>query len=180
MKIIGWIRYGDKTACGGTVVEGDPTCISHGQPYTFVGARIACRKGCVIAEGFPRCTLPNGRAQVIHGMLTSGGCPCYSTLNDIDGVGNESGEAVPERFKFGQDGEWLPLDSPPKHEDCEYDQHIILEDQDGNPLDGIPYRLFDSQGAVTEGKTAPDGRTLVVVGHDGDALDCEIAKEAET
>lgn len=93
MKIIGWIRYGDKTACGGTVVEGLPNCTSHGRAISFQGARIACRKGCVIVEGFPRATLPNGRPRVIHGMVTSGGCPCYSTLNDIDGVGNESGEA---------------------------------------------------------------------------------------
>lgn len=177
MKIIGWIRYGDKTACGGTVVEGLPNCTSHGRAISFQGARIACRKGCVIVEGFPRATLPNGRPRVIHGMVTSGGCPCYSTLNDIDGVGNESGEAVPEACKLGQDGEWMPVYAPLKHEDCDYDQHIILEDQDGKPLDGIPYRLFDAQGAIIEGVTAADGKTKVVAGNYGDALDCEIAKE---
>ncbi len=102
MKIIGWIRYGDMAACGGTVVEGDQTCISYGRAYTFQGARMACRKNCVIADGFMRSTLTNGRSQVIHGMVTSGGCPVYSTLNDIDGVGNESGgsiaaKALPQR-----------------------------------------------------------------------------------
>lgn len=45
MKIIGWIRYGNKTACGGTVVEGDSICTSHGRAYAFQGARVACRKG---------------------------------------------------------------------------------------------------------------------------------------
>ncbi len=177
MKIIGWIRYGDKTACGGTVVEGDQSCTSHGRAYSFQGARIACRKSCVIVEGFPRSTLTNGRAQVIHGMTTSGGCPCYSSLNDIDGVGKESGEAAPETFKPGQDGEWIPVYAPLKHEDCDYDQYIILEDQDGNPLDGIPYRLFDAQGAIVEGVTEADGKTKIVAGNYGDALDCEIAKE---
>jgi uncharacterized protein (DUF2345 family) len=112
-------------------------------------------------------------------MITSGGCPCYSTLNDIDGVGNESGEAVPETFKPGQDGEWIPVYAPLKHEDCEYDQHVILVDQDGKPLDGVPYRVFDAQRAVIEGITDADGKAKIVAGHHGDALDCEISREAE-
>lgn len=178
MKIIGWIRYGDKTACGGTVIEGDQTCISHGRAYAFQGARVACRKNCVIAHGFPRSTLTNGRAQVIHGMKTSAGCPLQSTLNEIDGVGNSNGEAVPDSFKPGPDGEWIPVYTPLKQEDCDYDQHVILEDQEGNPLEGIPYRIFDAQGAIIEGITATDGKTKVIAGKFGDALDCEIAKES--
>lgn len=38
MKIIGWIRYGDKAACGGVVVEASAVEISHGRGYTFQGA----------------------------------------------------------------------------------------------------------------------------------------------
>jgi uncharacterized Zn-binding protein involved in type VI secretion len=94
MKIIGWIREGDKATCRGTVAEGLKTCTSHGVPYTYQGARMACRKNCVIVEGFARSTLPNGRSRVIHGMVTSGGCSLYSTLNDVDGVVNESGDVV--------------------------------------------------------------------------------------
>jgi uncharacterized Zn-binding protein involved in type VI secretion len=179
MKIIGWIRYGDKTACGGTVIEGDQTCIGRGRAYAFQGARVACRKNCVIIEGFSCSTLSNGRSRVIHGMVTSGGCPCYSTLNDIDGVGNESGEAMPETFKPGQDGEWIPVYAPLKHEDCEYDQHVILVDQEGKPLEGVPYRAFDAQGAIIEGITEADGKTKIVAGQHGDVLDCEIIREAE-
>ena len=107
MNIIGWIRQGDKAACGGLVVEWLSTCTGHGVPYSYQGARMACRNSCVIAEGFDRSTLANGRHRVIHGMTTSGGCPLYSTLNDIDGVGNESGKAVPLSFAQGDNGEWV-------------------------------------------------------------------------
>ena len=106
MNIIGWIREGDKAACGGKVVEGLNTCTGRGIPYSFQGARMACRNNCVIVEGFSRATLANGRSRVIHGMRTSGGCPLHSTLNDIDGVSNESGEAIPLRFTQDHNGEW--------------------------------------------------------------------------
>ena len=86
MKIAGYIRIADKTSCGGTVVEGDMTCSSHGRAYAFQGARISCRKRCVISEGLIRAVLSNGRARVVHGMKTSRGCTCESTLNDVDGV----------------------------------------------------------------------------------------------
>lgn len=94
MKIIGWIREGDRAACGAMVIEGAPTCRSHRRAHAFVGARMACPKNCVIAQWFVRSTLTNGRVQVIHGMKTSGGCPCLSTLNDIDGVGNSGDEQI--------------------------------------------------------------------------------------
>jgi len=86
MKIAGYIRITDKTSCGGTVAEGDESCTSHGRAYAFQGARISCRKHCVISDGLTRASLPNGRPRVVHGMKTSGGCTCESSLNDIDGV----------------------------------------------------------------------------------------------
>jgi uncharacterized Zn-binding protein involved in type VI secretion len=87
MNIVGWIRQGDATACGGIVAEGLSNCISRGRAISFQGARVTCSKSCAIAEGFSRATLPNGQPRVIHGMKTTGGCACYSTLNGVDGVG---------------------------------------------------------------------------------------------
>jgi uncharacterized Zn-binding protein involved in type VI secretion len=97
MQIIGWVREQDRADCGGTVVEGDSFTISDGRPYAFQGARMACKKNCVIAEGYALSTLTNG-GRVIHGMKTSGGCPLISTLNGVDGVGNEGGDAVAPKF----------------------------------------------------------------------------------
>jgi uncharacterized Zn-binding protein involved in type VI secretion len=98
MSIIGWIREGDMAACGGTVIEGEQSCTSRGRAYAFQGAQMACPKSCVIAEGFMRADLPNGRSQVTHGMLTSGGCPLQSTLNDIDGVASAGAQAIAPAF----------------------------------------------------------------------------------
>ena len=64
-----------------------------------------------------------------------------------------------------------------EHEDCDHDQHLILEDQDGQPLEGIPYRLTDARNAIIDGTTGADGKTKIVAGNSGETLDCDIAKE---
>ena len=153
MKIIGWVRELDRSACGGTVVEGLKTCTGRGVPYTYQGARLACRKNCVIAEGFSRSTLSNGRSRVIHGMVTSGGCPLYSTLNDIDGVGNERGESVAEKYFLNADGQWMAVtESMP--EDTPYDErpHLIAP-----PIEGVPYYIETMDGRTFSGRAEPVG-----------------------
>lgn len=152
MKIIGWIRYGDKAACGGTVVEGVPTGTSQGVPYSFQGARMACRKNCVIAEGYPLSTF-DGRSQVLHGMVTSNGCPLQSTLNDIDGVGNDSGEAVAEQHFLNADGFRAGVKKPSSHQDT-YDEQPNLV---APPIEGVPYFVETMDGRTFSGRTAADG-----------------------
>lgn len=156
MKIVGWIRTGDKAACGGTVVEGIDNCTSYGVPYSFEGARVACRKNCVIVEGLPHVTLPNGRGFVIHGMRTSGGCPVYSTLNDIDGVGNESGEAIPLGFVPDHFGNLTDVIS---HIPQAYDEQFILLGGDGQPLAGVYYTAKLASGELIRGETDNTGKT---------------------
>lgn len=104
MNIIGWIRVGDRATCGSEVIEGLTTCTGYGIPYSFQGAHIACGNNCIIAEGYARSTLPNGRNRVLHGMQTSGGCLLHSTLNDIDGVSNVSEEAIARHPKQDHGG----------------------------------------------------------------------------
>lgn len=86
MEIRGWLRATDAADCGGTVAEGSSCEFSGGIGYTFQGARMACPKSCVIVEGYPRSLLANGKAQVLDGQITSGGCRLISTLNGVDGV----------------------------------------------------------------------------------------------
>ncbi|WP_058894721.1 PAAR domain-containing protein [Herbaspirillum rubrisubalbicans] len=174
MKIIGWIRYGDKAACGGTVIEGDQTCLSHGRAYAFQGARMACRKNCIIAHGFPRSTLTNGRSQVIHGMKTSAGCPLQSTLNEIDGVGSDDGEEIPVRFVQNDEGEWIGKMNEG------YDQHFVVTDeQTGQALANRYYRMT-CNGKVIEGKTDIDGKTSKVSSDDPVEVTIEVMPEGYT
>lgn len=174
MEIVGWIRVGDKAACGGTVVEGDETCISYGRAYAFQGAHLACQKGCVIADGFIRAVLTNGRSQVIHGMMTSGGCPLQSTLNDIDGVGVDEAEETPIRFVKDDDGGWVGKMNEG------YDQHFILTDEEtGEPLANRQYRMT-CNGKVTEGTTDANGKTAKVSSDDSAEVTIEVMPEGYT
>ena len=153
MDIIGWIRIGDDAACGGKVAEGLETCRGRGVPYSFQGARMACPKNCVIVDGFSRSTLANGRSRVIHGMRTSGGCPLYSTLNDIDGVGNEGGEVVAEKHFLNADAQWIPVKEPGPNQ-APYDERPQLV---APPIDGVPYYIETLDGRMFSGRTGADG-----------------------
>lgn len=180
MKIIGWIREGDKASCGGTVVEGDQTCTSHGRAYSFQGARMACRKNCVIADGFIRSTLTNGRSQVIHGMVTSGGCPLQSTLNDIDGVGNEGGEEIHPAFAPDEDGGWKGIYPPPQEHDQAYDEYfIVIDDKSGTPACNRFYRITLDTGDTIEGYTDDEGRTQYATSNKRRPLTIKVAPALE-
>jgi uncharacterized Zn-binding protein involved in type VI secretion len=153
MEIIGWIRLGDKAACGGTVIEGSAFEISHGRGYSYQGARMACPKNCVIVDGLLRATLSNGRCQVTHGQVTSGGCPLQSTLNDIDGVGIEAGEAIADKHFLNADGEWAGVKSLEPHEDPYDEQPQLLS----HPIGGMPYYVETMDGRTFSGVAGEDG-----------------------
>jgi uncharacterized Zn-binding protein involved in type VI secretion len=160
MKIIGWIREGDKAACGGKVVEGLNTCTGRGIPYSFQGARMACPKNCVIIEGFTRSLLANGRNRVIHGMMTSSGCPLYSTLNDIDGVGNESGDAVALGFIQDHSGQWVGNTAGVTSSVRQgYDEQFLLLGGDARPLVSTYYTAKLASGELVHGETNDEGKT---------------------
>lgn len=152
MEIIGWVRAQDRAACGGIVVEGDPFVISNGIPYTFQGAKVACRKNCVIAEGYLFSTLMNGRPQVLHGMVTSGGCPLLSTLNDEDGVGNEARAEVPTSYFLNADGCWIARPPAPREE--AFDEQAKLQ---ATRAEGMPYFVQTMDGRTFSGRVGPTG-----------------------
>jgi uncharacterized Zn-binding protein involved in type VI secretion len=153
MRIIGWIREGDRAACGGLVVEGDPLCRSDGRAYSFEGARIDCPTKCVIAEGFQRRTLTNRRHAVIHGMKTSGGCPLISTINEFNGVVNETGAPVPTVFFRNAKGDWIGV-CKRAQEESPFDEQVKLA---ALPIEGIPYFIETHDGRKFSGRTGAGG-----------------------
>lgn len=152
MKIIGWIREGDRAACDGLVIEGVKSCISHGRPFTFEGARLVCQKKCVIAEGFALRTLPNGHHAVIHGMKTSGGCPLLSTLNDRDGVHNDTVVPTSAGFIQNADGEWVG--APLATDEKLYDEQTRLATPHA---EGMHYLIQTNDGRKFSGRVGADG-----------------------
>jgi uncharacterized Zn-binding protein involved in type VI secretion len=180
MKIIGWIREGDKASCGSAVVEGDRTCLSYGRAYAFQGARLACRENCVIAQGFIRSMLTNGRAQVLHGMMTSKGCPLQSTLNDVDGVENDSGEEIHPAFAPDEDGGWRGIYPPAQEHDQAYDEYfIIVDDKTGTPARNRIYSITLDTGESIEGHTDDEGRTQYITSDKRRPLIIEVAPASE-
>lgn len=159
MKTIGWIRLGDKAACGGVVAEASSIETSHGRGYAFQGAAMDCKKGCKIADGYPNARLTNGRQRVTHGQRTSGGCALASTLNDIDGIGNAPGSRIADAFEQDAEGNLLEIFLPRPLASCTFDQHVVFVDEHGAALDDVHYRLADERGAVIAGVTANGGRT---------------------
>jgi len=152
LEIIGWLRQGDKAACGGSIAEGDPFVISHGRPYTFQDAKMACKRNCSIAEGYQFSILTNGKAQVLHGMKTSSGCPLLSTLNDTDGVGNQSDSLVPTSYFLNADGFWAGAQQVPDEEP--FDEQAKLR---APRAEGMPYFVETMDGHTFSGRVGPDG-----------------------
>lgn len=170
MKIIGWIRIGDKASCGGVVAEASQSEKSHGLGYAFQGGTMSCNKGCKIADGYAHAKLDNGMLRVTHGQLTSGGCALVSTLNDIDGIGNASGKPLADQFIQDAEGKLVDVFLPRARALCEFDQHLVFEDEHGKALEGIHYQLFDTRGALISGVTGADGKTDIMGGDKGEHL----------
>jgi uncharacterized Zn-binding protein involved in type VI secretion len=151
--ILGWIRFGDKAACGGTVCEGIPNNIRMGQPLAFVGAKIACKHGCIIATGLPNYR-DNGRSIPHHMHTSSRGCPIYSTLNGVDGWEDGSDSAPAERCFKNADGEWAEVKEPSAHEDP-FDEQPLLSAQ---APEGTPYLIETMDGRKFSGTIGADGQ----------------------
>ena len=161
MNIKGWVRLGDKAACGSVVVEGCQNIISHGRPLAYIGSAMACPFGCRIIEGDATTILPNRKNAVLHGHRTSMGCPVISSLNDANGQGALPGEPIVNKFYSDPSnppsektaGGWLP---------ATHDDHFVIANPHGEPIPHVPYRIQLEDGRIEEGITDMEGKTHVL------------------
>lgn len=75
-----FIRRGDKTTCGGVVIEGDPTFTLDGSPLARQGDRVLCgkdKKAYPIIGGVPHFMSERPAAGTLDSFS---GCPCQSRL----------------------------------------------------------------------------------------------------
>lgn len=149
MKILGWIRVGDKAACGGTVLEGNGTTSSYGKPLAYTGARMACQKNCVIVEGHTLVSF-DGKMLAHHGHRTTNGCPLLSTMNDQHGWAADSDAPVSTEFFKNADGYWAP-----KIADGQFDEqtHLAVD-----AVPGWPYYIETKDGRVFSGRVDDSGK----------------------
>ncbi|PAU51318.1 hypothetical protein BZL41_26970 [Pseudomonas sp. PIC25] len=153
-------RLGDPTACPvpghGTnpIVAGSPNVLFDGKPAARQGDPTAC--GSALASA----TIPN---VLINGMPAT-------TIGTVGSHGNTvvagSGTVL-----IGTTFTPAPFTPPKALAIANHSQCILIEDQDGNPLQGIPYRLRSPQGEWIESYSDSAGKSQTVFGNAGDSID---------
>ncbi|PRZ45366.1 PAAR domain-containing protein [Paraburkholderia fungorum] len=176
-----YLKIGDKSSAGGTVVEGIPLMTHHGKELTFVGATVVCpackSSGQIVAKG-PR--WPGnlmGKHAALEGDICS--CKCYpppvmiASQSDMT-MSFESHELA--SMGFGPSGNSLSEDSV---SDSEHWIRFALSDK--GSCEGLRCRAHFSDGSVEEGVFDSDNKILfsrpnatpcqkvdVVLGHNED------------
>lgn len=177
MAKYGVIRKGDKTSCGGTVMEGDSTFTVLGKEVALVGATISCRHGCQIIQGWPD-FFDNRRLVGFHGCQTTQGCRCLSTASGQWDFDDGTDITTPDTF-VPENGEWLGVEHHAKHEEA-FDEYFILADETGgSPARNRLYRITLESGDVIEGYTDKHGRTTVITSDRRVALSIEVGRPQE-
>jgi len=97
---------------------------------------------------------------LIHGDITTGGCPLISTLNDIHGIDYEGGAAVPEEFFQSPASGWVAGPGTPTP--LEYDEQVQFSATGNAALIGLPYYVETLDGRTFSGRAGADGLLLRV------------------
>jgi uncharacterized Zn-binding protein involved in type VI secretion len=157
-----FIRFGDKTTCGGVVAQGNPTFDVHGIPVSFTTAKVACRKNCVIVGGDPTEIVDGHPIASFLLSTSSAGCkfvPSQRTTGDARGSSSGAsgaGAAVGVAdivISIMEDMQEL-LDPPDFVE-------LRLQNQRQEPIANEPFKLTASGGRVVEGTLDANGYARV-------------------
>ncbi|WP_321963865.1 PAAR domain-containing protein [Paraburkholderia sp. J7] len=76
------LKLGDKTTAGGIVLEGMDTCMHHGTPMTFIGAKVWCpacdSEGVIGWKGPHQNATMMGKQQALEGDICLCNCDAIS------------------------------------------------------------------------------------------------------
>jgi len=155
-----YLKIGDKSSAGGTVVEGIPLMTHHGKELTFVGATVTCpackSTGHIVAKG-PR--WPGdlmGKHAALEGDVCS--CKCYpppvmiASQSDMT-MSFESHELA--SMGFGPSGNSL---ADEQQSDSEYWIRFALNDK--GSCEGLRCRAHFADGSVEEGVFDSENKIL--------------------
>lgn len=155
-------RLGDPTACPvpghGTnpIAAGSPNVLFDSLPAARQGDASAC--GGALSGNVIPTVLINGKPATTIGTVGSHGNVVVAGSGTVL-IGASGGGAS---FTSPQ---------PLSIASASYSQCILIEDQDGNPLHGIPYKLRTPQGQWIDGHTDAAGLSQKVQGNAGDSID---------
>ncbi|HDR9769768.1 TPA: PAAR domain-containing protein [Burkholderia cepacia] len=173
-----YLKVGDKSSAGGTVIEGIPTCTHHGGELTYLGAQVICPSckstGRIVPKG-PR--WPHemmGKEAALEGDVCA--CRCYPPPTMI-----ASQSSMFQSFEshhladqgFASNG--LPFTPEPL---SNFDERVRVLDGNGRPIAGVPYHIKTDAGGVHKGVTDEQGYCPRVYTSDAQNLDIAIGYQA--
>lgn len=173
-----YLKVGDKSSAGGTVVEGIPTCTHYGKELTFLGATVVCPScrstGQIIPKGprWPGHMMDKEAA--LEGDLCACGCYPHPVMiaSQADMYQSFEGSHLAD-MGFASNG--TPLNPDPVKD---YDEQVRVLDGEGRPLSGVPFHIKTGSGAVHKGVTDAEGYCPRVYTADVDKLDIAIGHKA--
>jgi len=161
-----FIREGDTTSHGGTVLACSPANMDDGRPIALLGDKVSCPKCGGI---YPIVAVKNlgvtfdGRPVASEGDTTACGATLIASQNNttaeptsggsIGGGKNVLSEAIPQTPYRGR--------------------FQVLDDVNRQPVAGHPYTVRTADGRVVQGKTDANGFTDWLDNHDASSLTFE-------
>ncbi|WP_429404610.1 PAAR domain-containing protein [Paraburkholderia sp. GAS82] len=156
-----YLKIGDKSSAGGTVIEGIPGTAHNGVELTFVGAKVQCpackSTGLITARGprWPGSMM--GKDRALENDICACKCSPPPSMIASQSVMFESFEgSALASMGFAGNGE------PIQHAANSYDQHFRIINSDGEPVEGLPYLLKSADGTALKGTTSANGATDLV------------------
>lgn len=176
MAIGHYIRRGDKTTCGGVVLEGNPSFSMHGVPVARAGDAVSCGKDgqhYVIAGGFQHFMIGGSVAGTLDSVST---CPCRARLiHSLPSATYQSdrGSAQAERAATSSTSRSHPIST-----DRVFEKSFAITDSEtGRPLVSRKYiALVD--GRRVEGLTNANGIATVKAPMEGAVIELHVVFQA--
>lgn len=155
-----YLKRDDRSNAGGVVMEGEPSCMHYGTPFTYIGAKVfcpACKTTGRIAAKWPRLSdSMMGREAALEGDICL--CACHPPPRMIASQHDsfqeiEVEEKTAARPADAVQSEPIQTESPAPR----YAQRVQVRDSStGMPLRHQPYRV-EVNGAQTYGRTDEEG-----------------------
>lgn len=158
-----FIVLGDSTDHGGQVIEASGMSFVHGKRIARVGDKVTCPKQghghtTVIVSGDPT-MIVDGQPVARHGDK----CACGATLiasQGVAGAGSAAAPAAPQRPNIEAEvAKGLAVQQAVQarsatqdHENIVLEQWFSLEDEQGHPVPGFRYDLFENDRQVVRDK----------------------------
>lgn len=169
-----FIVLGDRTSHGGVVVEASQLSLTHNKPIARVGDQVTCpipgHGTTVIVEGDPTMII-DGKPAARHGDK----CACGATLisgqvvSTVGGNGgggaSQSGSAARGSSPVGTNAGVASVVAVSQNSDEEIlEQYFSLVDEDGHPVSGYRYDLFQDGAVKVRSGDFSTGDTSAIAG----------------